>query len=227
MDNWASHSLSDFLLFSPRVYERLFVLYNQDIWPGHIAALAVGLYAVYALLVRSENAIRIATFLVGLLWLWIAWAFFANRYATINWAAVYFVPLFVVQGIVLIATAIRRFQPNGTAERLFIRSAPLAALSLVVVAYPLIAVASGRNWQSAEVFGLAPDPTAIATLAILAMHAGRNARIASLIPVLWCMATGLTLHTLGSPEFALAPVAGLILFALGWQTARSAPRTVK
>ena len=43
MSEWWSYSLSDFLMFSPRTYYRLFELYNLALWPWHIAGLALGL----------------------------------------------------------------------------------------------------------------------------------------------------------------------------------------
>ena len=37
MSEWWTYTLSDFLLFSPRTYYRLFELYNDEIWPAQIA----------------------------------------------------------------------------------------------------------------------------------------------------------------------------------------------
>ena len=34
MSEWWTYHLSDFLLFAPRTYYRLFELYNAAIWPG-------------------------------------------------------------------------------------------------------------------------------------------------------------------------------------------------
>ena len=51
MSEWWTYSLSDFLLFSPRTYYRLFELYNAAIWPAQMLALALGL-AILALLRR-------------------------------------------------------------------------------------------------------------------------------------------------------------------------------
>ena len=42
MSEWWTYSLSDFLLFSPRTYYRLFELYNAAIWPAQIGARASG-----------------------------------------------------------------------------------------------------------------------------------------------------------------------------------------
>ena len=43
MSEWWTYRPSDFLLFSPRTYYRLFELYNAEVWPGHVLALALGL----------------------------------------------------------------------------------------------------------------------------------------------------------------------------------------
>src|SRR5262249_57612480 len=43
MSEWWTYSLSDFLLFSPRTYYRLFELYNLAVWPWHVLAIVLGL----------------------------------------------------------------------------------------------------------------------------------------------------------------------------------------
>src|SRR5205807_4521090 len=50
MSEWWTYSLSDFLLFSPRTYYRLFELYNLALWPGQIAAIALGIVLLALLL---------------------------------------------------------------------------------------------------------------------------------------------------------------------------------
>jgi len=52
MSEWWTYSLSDFLLFSPRTYYRLFELYNVAIWPLQIVGLALGV-AIVGLLLRD------------------------------------------------------------------------------------------------------------------------------------------------------------------------------
>jgi hypothetical protein len=39
MSEWWSYTLSDFLLFSPRTYYRLFELHNAEWWPAHFVAV--------------------------------------------------------------------------------------------------------------------------------------------------------------------------------------------
>ena len=59
-----------------------------------------------------------------------------------------------------------------------------------------------------ELFGLAPDPTVLATLGVL-VAADRVRWELFVIPVLWCAVTGATLWTMGAPEALLMPLAGL------------------
>ncbi|MCW5773910.1 MAG: MFS transporter permease, partial [Rhodospirillaceae bacterium] len=86
----------------------------------------------------------------------------------------------------------------------------IALAAFAVVAYPLLAPAVGRPWPQAELFGVAPDPTAVATLGIVlaAARGGGWALIA--LPLAWCLVSGLTLLAMKSPE-ALVPVAAALL----------------
>src|SRR5262245_14986293 len=102
MSEWWTYTLSDFLMFSPRVYYRMFELHNRGLWPAQLVTTAAG-FAILALLLRPGRAReRIIPVLLGVLWLSIAWAFFFERYATINWGAMYVAPAFALQGLLLI-----------------------------------------------------------------------------------------------------------------------------
>src|SRR5215471_12712971 len=103
MSEWWTYTLSDFLLFSPSTYFRLFELYNAAIWPLQLAAVALGLVSAI-LLVRGKGARAIAAVLAAA-WAWVAVAFLARRYATINWAAVYFAWAFGLEAALLAWTA--------------------------------------------------------------------------------------------------------------------------
>ena len=82
-----------------------------------------------------------------------------------------------------------------------------------MLAYPLVSLALGRGIAAAEVFGMAPDPTVLATLGILVL-AAPAARVALLpIPLAWCAMTRATLWTMDSPEWWLLPVAAVLSIA--------------
>ena len=102
MSDWWTYSLSDFLLFAPRTYYRLFELYNDEVWPAQIAALVAGA-AILALLERGGPlAGRLISVILAASWLVVAWAFHLQRYATINWAAVYFAAGFALQALLVL-----------------------------------------------------------------------------------------------------------------------------
>ena len=177
MSEWWTYSLSDFLLFSPRTYYRLFDLYNADLWPAHVLALAIGL-AILALMVRGgdDRWSRVAGGLLGACCLWVAWAFLFNRYATINWSATWFGGLFVVQAVLLALAGAAGGVESGSRLR---RLGAVALFTFALLIQPLIGPLMGRPWTQAEVFGMAPDPTALGTLgfALLAPRAFRTRAI--------------------------------------------------
>lgn len=215
MSEWWTYRPSDFLLFSPRVYWRMFELHNEALWPLHIATLAAGLAIALLALRRSHGLGSWATLMLAGLWAFVGWSFLWSRYAGINWAAAYVAPAFWLQALLFAAggaTGGLAFGRRDAAARLGLL---LAAAGLV--AYPLLPPLFGRPWTSAEVFGIAPDPTAIVTLGLLLAAGGRMAALLFPVPVLWLLLSGLTLHTLGDAQ-AWAPLsaagAALILSTL-------------
>jgi hypothetical protein len=204
MSEWWSYSLSDLLMFSTRTYFRLFELYNLALWPGHfLAAVAGG--AIVLCMVRGErHAGRVAAVLLGLCWLWVGWAFHAERYATINTAAPYFALGFIIEGLLLMVLGTKPGQPDRGGLGLFL---------FALLGYPLLALAGGRPWTQAEMFGLAPDPTAAATLAVLVLSP-RSPWILWPVPLLWSAISGATLWTMGAPYAWVLPLLALLAVLL-------------
>jgi hypothetical protein len=213
MSEWWTYQAEDFLLFSPRVYWRMFEMHNAALWPLHVLTLAAGLIIILLIARRPKNSARWLALILAVLWIFVGWSFLWNRYATINWAAAYLAPAFAVQGVLLIAVALLdglAFERRGLAGWIgyFI-------LAFALVGQPLLAPLQGRGWASSEVFGIAPDPTAIATLGLLLLGRGRFLPLLLPIPVLWCLLSGITLRTMGEPQ-AWAPYAALVLAAAAW-----------
>jgi len=216
MSEWWTYTLSDFLLFSSRTYYRLFEIYNAVIWPAQIAAIGLGL-AILVLLRRAaagqRRSIAIAAILAAC-WLWVAIAFHANRYATINWAAVYFAWAFGLEAAVLIWIGIVRgrltfTQPAGTAGR-----AGLWIFLFALAVEPCVGLLLGRGWRQVEVFGVAPDPTAVATLGLLLLAEGRGRGWLMVIPALWCAISGATLLAMKAPDAWIPTVAAAVATVL-------------
>lgn len=214
MSEWWTYTLSDFLLFSPRTYYRLLELYNTAIWPAQLAGVAIGVAIVGLLFGKHGARDRIAAGLLAAGWLWIAWAFHYQRYAQINWAATGFAAAFAFQGVLLVVfgifTARLAFQsPRGGSGWI-----AMALVVFTVVGYPVIAPVVGRPWTTAETFGVTPDPTAIATLAMLALARGRIRWLLAVIPLLWCAIAVATLWAMDAPEAVVVTGAALLALLL-------------
>lgn len=224
MSEWWTYRLSDLLLFSPRTYYRLFELYNAAIWPAQLVAIALGLAVL--LLVRRPGGARgrwIAALLAGC-WLWVAIVFHANRYATINWAAVDFAWGFGFEAALLIWTGVLRGRlVFGTGEGPIGRTA-LGIFLFALVAQPFLGPLCGRPWRQVEIFGVAPDPTAVATLGILLLAAGRVRWELLAVPAIWCAVSGATLLAMKAPDFWVTPLSAALAVALAVAKARARRR---
>lgn len=209
MTEWWSYTLADFLLFSPRTYHRLFALHNAAWWPLQVAMLAAG--SVIGVRLYRDAGRRFTLGALALAWAFVGWAFHLDRYATINWAATYFAAGFALQAV-LLAVAAWRVPAHANASPLH-RRVGMVLLALAVVAAPLVAPASGRPWPQADVFGLTPDPTVLATLGVL-LALPRPAWWLWPVPLLWCALGGATLWAMGEPAALVLPVAGVLALVL-------------
>ncbi len=209
MAEWSSYSLSDLLLFSLQAYIGVFELLNTALWPAHLVILAVGLGIGLLVLKRTPVNRRIIWSVLGLLWIWTGWSFIFMEYAAINWAAAYVAPAFWLQGLLFGLFAAGPRSPDirytGTAAN---RTAIVLYL-FALIGYPAVTLALGRSLESVEFLGISADPGVAATLAILVLSRGSFIWLAWIVPIVWCALTGLTLWMLGSPEFFIAPLAGV------------------
>ncbi len=220
MSDWWTYGPSDFLLFSPRVYYRQFELHNQTLWPVQIIAAGLGIILFLLVLRPSPARGRVVAAIMGLLWVWVGWIFVWQRYTTINWVAAYAVPLFMLQGALLFAAVAARDGLDIEKEWPFLRGFARALLLFTLFFYPLLAPLWGRSWQAAEIFGIAPDPTALATLAVVALSRSRIRWPLMIVPALWCAITGATLWTMAAPDFWVAPVCALVAVTVRWTARR-------
>lgn len=222
MPEWWTYTLSDFLLFSPRTYYRLIERHNEAVWPAQIVTIGLGL--VIAGLLRRPTARpgRVVSAILTMLWSWVALAFVWQRYATINWAANYLVWLYAIEVLALawIGVARGRLRFGGRQDAAGILGMALLLPSLLL--YPALAPLLSRGWQQAEVFGVAPDPTVIATIGLLLLAEGPPHWGLLAVPVLWCLISGATLLAMGSPEASLVlPAALFAVVASTWSRRRS------
>lgn len=214
MEDLLGYSLRDMLLFSRETYVRLFVLYNENHWPLPILAALAGLGCLWLMRGRRAWQGRLLLGLVGVGWVWTGWAFLLQRYATINWAAPWAAYAVMAEGALLVTLAAAGRRP--ATER---RDGPAVAawglLAAAVAGLPLVYVAAGGGWMQAALFGLAPDATAVGTLAVLALVRWPWSGVAAVVPVAWLAVSAVTHQLLGMTAVAvvlgLAAAAGIVI----------------
>jgi Family of unknown function (DUF6064) len=228
---WWTYRPSDFVMFSPRTYWRLLEAHNTAWWPAHLVVVGLGLLVVGASLRGRRQDPVPALLLLALLWAAVGWFFHARRYGAIHSAAPAFALAFGVQALLLLAAA----AASGWAGA---RSAPApspagqALMLLALLGLPAAAVLAGRTAAQADVFGVAPDATALFTLGLLLRRPssaaddrpGQRWRLLCWpIPLLWCLGSGLTLWNLRAADAWVLPLAaaGAAVLALrGWRSGR-------
>lgn len=218
MSEWWTYSLTSFLLFSARTYYRLFELINADLWPLPIVTLALGAVVVFLIVRPTAWSGRAVAMILAALWLLVAWAYMLERYDPINFAAHYYAIGFALQAALLTWTGVirNRFRFDLT------RWGGIALIVYAVALHPLIAPLSGRPWAQAETFGIAPDPTVMATLGVI-VAAARPNWLLLIVPLLWCIISGLTLWAMESPEAPVSLLAAVASVGVAAWKARSFP----
>ena len=219
---WSTYRPSDFLMFSPRIYWRLFESVNEAWWPAQLLFVGVPLawlaWRHRRADERADLALRGAALFLAVCWWIVAWFFLQLRYAPINWAASGFAVAFALQGVALLSLALSGHVLGE--ERAARQCMGIALVLWGLLGHPLLAPSSGRAWTQAEVFGLAPDPTAIGTLGFLLLLNAQTftvrllLRLLWFVPMAWCALSAATLATMDSPQ-AWVMLAAMLLAAAG------------
>jgi hypothetical protein len=145
MSEWWTYGPRDLLMFSAQTYYRLFDLYNRDLWPLQMLALVLGV-AVLALWRRGgDRAGRAIAVILAMCWLWVAWGFHWQRYASINLVAGYFALAFVVQALLLLWLGGLRGRLTPVAATRLQQRAGLGLLLFAQLMFPLIGPLLGRS----------------------------------------------------------------------------------
>lgn len=212
MGVWASSSLSDFLMFSPTVYFRLYELNNAALWPLQLVMIAAALVLLMLSLRTEVGSWNIAALLLGLIWGVVAWGFFYQRYGQINLTAPWFAIAFGAEALLLFLAGIAGIKGFGRGDWYSTTAfhPGLILFFYALVFHPIIGLLFGRSWNSVELFGVTPDPTALGTLGILLMRRGVITWLLAVIPIFWCLVSGLTYMAMEIPYGLITPAVALI-----------------
>jgi Family of unknown function (DUF6064) len=208
------YSLSDLLLFSPETYLRLLGRYNSDMWPLQIVFAILGMSLIGLVRSSNINSDRIVAGLLAAIWLWVAYAFHIERYATIQIAANFFAAMFIIQAILLFLIGVIGARIQFSLSEGLINRIGLGLVILGIFFYPLIGWGVGREWDQVEMFALMPDPTVVATFGFLLLTVRRPHWLLLVIPILWTVIGGALSWEMGAYVSLLAPAVALLSVVL-------------
>ena len=166
---------------------------------------------------------RIILAVLSAFWLWIGVVFHLLFFLQINFLAIGFGALFVIQGILFAASALAGRRSFAFRADVFGWSGLFLAIFALAV-YPLLAFIAGHGWPRMQVFGVAPTPTVIFSLGMLLMAERRSPLLLAALPLVWALIGGSAVFLLGSiTEDLSLLVAGVAAFSLlVWKRRRAA-----
>ena len=201
------------LPFTPEQFFATFSVYNDAIWPAQVIAYVFGIAAI-ALLFRPGRAVnRTITGLLAFMWIWTGIAYHWIQFAAINWAALLFGGLFVLQGLLLLYAGVAR---DWLRFGLKARAAAVIGGALVIYAavlYPLLGIWAGHTYPSMPTFGVTPCPVTIFSLGLLLLTTAPIPRVLLIIPVLWSLVGGTAAFLLNVPQDWMLLFSGPIALA--------------
>ena len=209
MSEWWTYTLSDLILYSSHSYYRLIELYNAAIWPAQILALLLGLVVLVLVRRGTPSSGRWIAVILAAGWLWVAFAFHAARYARLNTAAPWFGWMFAAEAALLLVLGRSYAWPSDFPGR-----AGLGIYVFALLVVPLMALVLGRGWGASEIFGIAPDPTALGTLGLSLLSRARRRWPLAILPAAWCVTTGAILSVWKISFFWVVPLLALIAVIL-------------
>lgn len=178
MPDWGSYSPADLVYVAPAAWARLYERFHGALWPAQVPALLAG--GALLLAAWRRRAWRAAWLIAAAAWAVTGTVFHLRWHAELNWAAPALGTAWLAQALLLALVAAR----SGD----WPRPGPWHRAGLALIALALLA---GPWLPRAEVFGLTPDATAVATLGLLLAGRPRGMGVASWPLTLAAVAAGL------------------------------------
>ena len=179
LDHWASYSLVDFIPIEMSVYVNLFSRANNDLWPWTILFFLFG--SVLVLLVYVKKS-RYALMLLGLAWCYCAYLFHYKLLGELHWIGDILAMFFLVQGLLLLAASFVLKMDLINNQGQF--RVGLSIMLLAMIGFVIQPIYFDRSWQTAEIFGLAPNPIVWSSIGMFISHNIRRWWL-FVVPIFW------------------------------------------
>jgi hypothetical protein len=210
------------LPFTVDQFLAVFERYNRAIEPAPIFAYALGAVTLVFACRGGRESGRFVLGALALFWAVGGAGYHLAFFREINPAAVGFGVLFLAQAALLLVHALRREPPAFHVHRSVRSYAALALAFYALALYPRLGAAAGHGYPRAPVFGIAPCPTTIFTIAVLLLADPRPSAVLLVIPFTWSLVGLSAALQLGMVEDYGLAAAGAVTAALAVAGARRA-----
>ena len=196
------------LPYTPEIYLRLFVAYNQAIWPLQLIFTAGFVTAFLLSIKKPAIGSRILSALLSAAYIVAGSGFYFNFLFDLFWPAPLLFALCLLQALLLLWKCVILDQLKVDFSKTTASIAGISLMVLAIVYYPLISLLSSQNPTQIQFAGLAPLPTLILTGGLY-LPSIRNLPIAlTVIPIVLLVFE--TIHT-----YLLNDISGMALTAFG------------
>jgi hypothetical protein len=212
MDWLTLYSPADLVPFSRDTWLGLIARYNQAHLPAVLAGIGAGVLLLWLAAGTAAWRLRAAQALLAAGWLWVAWAFLFRALGELLWAAHWLALGFAAEGALLLLSALLPLREVGEPRRRPALAAWLLALALFGL--PLAQALTGQPVGTLGWFGTAPTPTALATLALVALLPAARAWLLLPLPLAWCVIDSAMLGVFADPLWPLPAALAVLLVLL-------------
>jgi len=171
--------------------------YHAGVWPGQALALAVLGALLVLWLRRARHAPRLFAAALAVAWAWCGIAWEWRAHAMLNWAALGFAALFVLQALLLAWTGVVRGRIGFRGAYGFRGGLGACLVMLGLIGAPLAGAAWAGTWTLAPVAGVSPVPTVALSVGVLLLAAPPAPVHLLLAPAVWCVYALVVAWTLG------------------------------
>jgi len=172
--------------FTTEQFLSVFDNYNSNIFPIQLILAIFGILAVYTLHKNIKNSTPLISGVLGFLWIWMGVVYHFAYFTSINKAAWGFGGLFIIQGLLFIATGIfkPKFEYVINKNTRSVIGEFLAIFGLLL--YPAIGLMILGDVNKTISLGL-PCPTTIFTFGFMILATAKFPKYLLIIPSIWSL----------------------------------------
>ena len=192
----------------------VFTAYNLQIWPMQYVAYLLGVTVVYFAIRKTAFSARGIPAILAFFWLWVALLFWLPSVLKGFAPGVFFVAIFLIQGVLLVLQAIK--------PRLYFEASPgiitWVGWGVVLYAsagYPLVGALVGHIYPRMLPFGLTPCPMVTLTFGLLLWTRPKVPKALLVIPGLYAL-SGVIWISIGMWEDIGMMLSGILGMVLLW-----------